>query len=80
LGRGHPALALVAAGQGVALVPQLGVAQPPPGVRLIPLAIRRRTSVACRRGAGRHPAVAAAIGALRESAGACRREWPAAPG
>ncbi len=73
-------LALVAAGQGVALVPQLGAAQPPPGVRLLPLPTRRRTSVACRRGAGRHPAVATAIEALRASAGACLSEWRTAPG
>ncbi|GIG00870.1 LysR family transcriptional regulator [Catellatospora citrea] len=58
-------LALVAAGQGVALVPQLGAVQPPPGVRLVPLASRRRTRIAYRRGAGDHPAVAACIAAIR---------------
>lgn len=67
-------LALVAAGQGVALVPQLGAAQPSPGVRLLPLPTRRRTRVAYRRGAGTHPAVAAAIQALRGSANAYRRQ------
>jgi DNA-binding transcriptional LysR family regulator len=60
-------LALVAAGQGVALVPQLGAPQPVPGVRLIPLPIQRRTRVAYRRGAGAHPAVAACVAALRAS-------------
>ncbi|MFE9652766.1 LysR family transcriptional regulator [Micromonospora sp. NPDC006431] len=58
-------LALVAAGQGVGLVPQLAVGQPPAGVRLVPLAIKRRTRVAYRRGAGGHPAVAACVAALR---------------
>jgi DNA-binding transcriptional LysR family regulator len=67
-------LALVAAGQGVSLVPELGAAVPPPGVALLPLAARRRTTVACRRGAGRHPAVAACIAALR----ACARAYPGA--
>ncbi|MEU8900673.1 LysR family transcriptional regulator [Nocardia sp. NPDC048505] len=62
-------LALVAAGQGVALVPELGVAgAPPPGVVLTPLAARRRTSVAFRRGTGSAPAVVAVRAALRESA------------
>ena len=45
-------LALVAAGQGVALVPQLGAEQPPPGVRLVPLPVLRRTRLAYRGGAG----------------------------
>ncbi|MEU7750412.1 LysR family transcriptional regulator [Micromonospora sp. NPDC049171] len=60
-------LALVAAGQGVALVPQLAVAQPSPQVRLLPLAMRRRTRVAYRRGAGGHPAVVACVAALRSA-------------
>lgn len=63
-------LALVAAGQGVALVPQLGAAQPAPDVRLLPLRTRRRTRVAYRRGAGSHPTVAAFVQAIRASAGA----------
>lgn len=58
-------LALVAAGQGVALVPQLGAVDPPPEVVLTPVRIRRRTMVAFRSGAGRHPAVAAITAALR---------------
>lgn len=57
-------LALVAAGQGVGLVPQLAVARPPAGVRLVRLTIRRRTRIAYRQGAGGHPAVAACVAAL----------------
>ncbi|HEX5595510.1 MAG TPA: LysR family transcriptional regulator [Micromonosporaceae bacterium] len=60
-------LALVAAGQGVALVPELGVTQPPDEVRLVPLSIRRHTRIAYRRGAGAHPAVAACATAIRAS-------------
>ncbi|MFI7549595.1 LysR family transcriptional regulator [Micromonospora sediminimaris] len=61
-------LALVAAGQGVGLVPQLAVDRPPSGVVLVPLTIRRRTRIAYRQGAGGHPAVAASIVALRAAA------------
>jgi DNA-binding transcriptional LysR family regulator len=61
-------LTLVAAGQGVALVPQLAATNPPPGVTLIPLATRRRTRVAYRRGARQHPAVAACVAAVHASA------------
>ncbi|MDG4796304.1 LysR family transcriptional regulator [Micromonospora sp. WMMD1082] len=61
-------LALVAAGQGVGLVPQLAVGQPPGGVRLVPLTVRRRTRIAYRKGAGDHPAVAATVAALRTAA------------
>ncbi len=63
-------LALVASGQGVALVPQLAVPERPAGVRLVPLDIRRRTMVAYRRGSGGHPAVAAFTHAVRASADA----------
>ncbi|WP_169943967.1 LysR family transcriptional regulator [Microbispora sp. H11081] len=58
-------LAMVAVGQGVALVPELGAADPPDGVTLTALSMRRRTRVAFRRGAGGHPAVVALIAALR---------------
>jgi DNA-binding transcriptional LysR family regulator len=61
-------LALVAAGQGVALVPELGVEHLPPSVRLRTLPIRRRTSIAFRRGSGAHPAVAACVAALSSAA------------
>jgi DNA-binding transcriptional LysR family regulator len=61
-------LALVAAGQGVALVPEFGTRDRPPGVTLGALPTRRRTHLAYRRGAGDHPAVRAARVALRESA------------
>ncbi|WP_030239843.1 LysR family transcriptional regulator [Streptomyces sp. NRRL S-350] len=57
-------LALVAAGQGVALVPHLGAAQPPPGVVLTRLPMYRRTRAAFRAGAGSHPAVSAFVSAL----------------
>lgn len=61
-------LALVAAGQGVALVPELGALTPPPNVALTALPARRKTYLAYRRGTGRHPAVVAARAALRASA------------
>ena len=60
-------LALVAAGQGVALVPQLGLADPPPGVLLTQVPLQRRTNIAYRSGAGRHPAVTAVTAALRSA-------------
>jgi DNA-binding transcriptional LysR family regulator len=63
-------LALVAAGQGVSLVPQLAATQPPDGVRLIPLATRRRTRIAYRRGSAAHPAVTACVSAIREATAA----------
>ncbi|WP_040787120.1 LysR family transcriptional regulator [Nocardia pneumoniae] len=62
-------LALVAAGQGVALVPELGARECPADVVLSALPTRRRTRLAYRRGTGNHPAVRAARVALRESAG-----------
>lgn len=60
-------LALVAAGQGVALVPQLGVLDPPVGTVLTRVPMCRRTLIAFRSGAGGHPAVAAIAGALRSA-------------
>ncbi|AEV85180.1 LysR family transcriptional regulator [Actinoplanes sp. SE50] len=57
-------LALVAAGQGVSIVPELAVPAAPAGVRLTALDTRRRTRIAYRRGAATHPAVAAVITAL----------------
>jgi DNA-binding transcriptional LysR family regulator len=61
-------LALVAAGQGVSLIPQLGITGTPPGVSLTPVTARRRTSIACRKGTSRHPSVAAFAAAIREQA------------
>jgi len=58
-------LALVAAGQGVSLIPQLGVEGTPSGVRLTPVAARRRTSIACRKGTSHHPAVSAFATVIR---------------
>jgi DNA-binding transcriptional LysR family regulator len=63
-------LALVAAGQGVSLVPQLAAADPPSGVRLLPLDARRRTRIAHRPGAAQHPAVVAFSEAVRASTAA----------
>jgi DNA-binding transcriptional LysR family regulator len=60
-------LALVAAGQGVALIPQLAATDPPAGVRLLPLAIQRRTRIAYRQGSATQPAVSASITAIRRS-------------
>ncbi len=61
-------LALVAAGQGVAFVPALGAERPPASVVLTELPTRRRTFLACRRGAAEHPAVVAARTALTSAA------------
>ncbi|WP_338930411.1 LysR substrate-binding domain-containing protein [Streptomyces netropsis] len=60
-------LLLVAAGQGVAIVPHLGIANPPPNVALTWLPIERRTVVAYRRRAAGYPAVEAAVTALRKA-------------
>ncbi|MYT33745.1 MULTISPECIES: LysR family transcriptional regulator [unclassified Streptomyces] len=58
-------LALVALGQGVALVPHLGATAPPPGLSLTRLAMSRRTRTVHRAGAANHPAVATVTAALR---------------
>jgi DNA-binding transcriptional LysR family regulator len=60
-------LALVAAGQGVALVPELGAQTRPAGVVLTALKSRRRTLIAYRRGMAAHPAILAGVHALREA-------------
>jgi DNA-binding transcriptional LysR family regulator len=61
-------LALVAAGQGIALVPELGLLMPPANlVVLTALPTRRRTRLAYRRGTAEHPAVRAARSALHAS-------------
>lgn len=57
-------LTFVAAGQGVALVPELAATGVPAGVVLTPLPARRRTRLAFRAGAAGHPAVAAFASAL----------------
>ena len=61
-------LALVAADQGVSLVPELAAAAPTEQVRLIPLPTRRRTRIAYRRGAATHPAIAAFVSSIRDAA------------
>ena len=70
-------LALVAAGQGVSLVPELGASDAPLGVALTPLTARRHTRIAYRRGTRHHPAVSAFADAIREQA-TCR--FPARAG
>ncbi|WP_329563372.1 LysR family transcriptional regulator [Kitasatospora sp. NBC_01266] len=60
-------LALVAAGQGAALVPELGLLDPPPTVRLHRLPMSRRTAVTFRHGAGGHPAITAFGSAVRDA-------------
>ncbi|MFI1385589.1 LysR substrate-binding domain-containing protein [Embleya sp. NPDC020886] len=71
-------LTLVAAGRGVAVVPQLGITDPPPEVHLTRLPIRRRTRIAFRDGAAAHPAVVAAVEALRTAVPGtlARASWP----
>jgi DNA-binding transcriptional LysR family regulator len=59
---------LVAAGQRVALVPELGVIGPPADVALTPLLTRHRTRIAYRKGARHQPAASACIAAIRASA------------
>jgi DNA-binding transcriptional LysR family regulator len=61
-------LALVAAGQGVALVPQLGAIDPPADVTLTELPTRRRTRIAYRNGTRDQPPVSACIAAIRAAA------------
>jgi DNA-binding transcriptional LysR family regulator len=61
-------LTLVAAGQGVAVVPELALADCPDGVALARLPATRRTLIACRSGAQAHPANAACAGAVRSAA------------
>jgi DNA-binding transcriptional LysR family regulator len=63
-------LALVAAGQGVALVPELALADRPAAVELTALPARRRTRIAYRAGSGGHPAISACAAALREAVAA----------
>jgi len=63
-------LALVAAGQGVALVPELALADRPDGLVLTPLAARRRTLIACRAGSAGHPAISACATSIRAAAAA----------
>src|SRR5215472_1757987 len=61
-------LTLVAAGQGVALVPELALPDRPDGVTLAPLPARRRTLIVCRAAASAHPAVTACAAAIQAAA------------
>jgi DNA-binding transcriptional LysR family regulator len=65
-------LTLVAAGQGVALVPELALADRPDGVTLTALPARRRTLIACRAAASAHPAVTACAAAIQAAAASYR--------
>ncbi|MET9326799.1 LysR substrate-binding domain-containing protein [Tsukamurella sp. NPDC003166] len=58
-------LALVAAGQGVAVIPDLAAVDVPAEVLLAPLEVARHTALAYRRGAARDPLIGAARRALR---------------
>jgi DNA-binding transcriptional LysR family regulator len=58
-------LALVAAGQGVSLVPQLGASGAPPSVTLTPLESRRHTQIAYRKETRHHPVISAFASAIR---------------
>jgi DNA-binding transcriptional LysR family regulator len=63
-------LALVAAGAGVTLVPELAARQLPPGVRLLPPAepVTRQVFTVARHGGDRKPAVSVVLDALAEAA------------
>jgi len=61
-------LTLVAAGQGVALVPELALADRPYGVALTPVPARRRTLIAFRAATSAHPAVIACAAAIHAAA------------
>ncbi|MEE2033717.1 LysR family transcriptional regulator [Rhodococcus chondri] len=61
-------LRFVAAGSGVALVPQLGATDVPPGVALTALEIGRHTRIAYRSGSRSRPALAAVASALHRAA------------
>ncbi|GAA2588676.1 LysR family transcriptional regulator [Actinomadura fulvescens] len=63
------ALALVALGLGVTILPGLLCGAPPPGVAIVPMPGKGRTTeVLIRSGSGDHPAVAAALAVLDEQA------------
>jgi DNA-binding transcriptional LysR family regulator len=78
------ALALVAAGQGQALLPGIGTVNGPRGIVLTPLPATARVAVTHRRGAGGHPAIVAfraAIGhAVERYLGHRKRAWSAGEG
>ena len=69
-------LQLVAAGAGVALVPQLGLTDVPDGVVITPLPIGRRTRIAYRAGSGSQPILAAVTTELHRAAEAFRSPAP----
>ncbi len=72
-------LALVAAGQGVALVPEIAAVPAPPAVTVNGLDVRRRTRIAMRRGTGHDPRVRAGCDALRRVSRSASRRPPRRP-
>ncbi len=69
-------LAAVRTAGAVALIPRLGLAGPPPGVQILPLAdvsIRRRVFAAYRPGSARRPSVALVLSELRTVAAGLAR-------
>jgi DNA-binding transcriptional LysR family regulator len=65
--------AVLAAG-AVALVPRLGLAGPPPGIEVLPVAdaaVRRRVFAAYRRGSAGRPSVALLLDRLGAAAAGC---------
>ncbi len=69
-------LKLVAAGEGVALVPDLGLIEPPPGIRVLELAepLTRSIQLAVRRSSAQRPALTAIRDALDHVVGALSLE------
>jgi DNA-binding transcriptional LysR family regulator len=67
-------LALVAAGQGQAIMPRLGTVRAPAGVLLTPLPSAARVAVTHRRGGSSHPAIAAFQRAVSHAVQEYRRE------
>ena len=68
------ALALVAAGQGQAIMPRLGTLHAPDGVLLTALPHAARVAVTCRRGGSTHPAIAAFQHAVSHAVQGYRRD------
>ncbi|WP_018179652.1 LysR family transcriptional regulator [Jongsikchunia kroppenstedtii] len=69
-------LRLVAAGAGVAVVPQLGAVDRPDSLTLTPTGIHRRTRLAYAAGRARRPALAMVIDAVQQAAAGIARPVP----
>jgi DNA-binding transcriptional LysR family regulator len=73
-------LSFVAAGLGVALVPEMAIRAPPQGVRLLQLAapaVKRRVFAAVRHGSARRPSVVLVLDALERAADDVQKRQPA---